>query len=75
MWPERLKLEVQVAMEDAVTFLETAKKLYSDVTLLLNKSQLLALDMDPKQPFTDQVWTLFILSEVTVATSYKSGTK
>lgn len=65
-------------MEDAVTFLETAKKLYSDVTLLLNKSQLLALDMDPKQPFTDQVWTsvwLFILSEVTVATSYKSGTK
>ena len=44
-------------MEDAVTFLETAKKLYSDVTLLLNKSQLLALDMDPKQPFTDQVWT------------------
>ena len=44
-------------MEDAVTFLETAKKLYSDVTLLLNKSQLLALDMDLKQPFTDQVWT------------------
>jgi hypothetical protein len=42
-------------MEDAVTFLESAKKVYSDVTLLLNKIQLLALDKDPNEPFSDQV--------------------
>ena len=42
-------------MEDAVTFLESAKKVYPDVTLLLNKIQLLALDKDPNQPFSDQV--------------------
>ena len=43
-------------MEDAVTFLESAKKVYPDVALLLNKIQLLALDKDPNEPFTDQVW-------------------
>ena len=30
----------QIAMEDAVAFLESAKKVYSDVTLFLNKIQL-----------------------------------
>ena len=45
-------------MEDAVTFLESAKKVYSDVALLLNKIQLLALDKDPNEPFTDQVGTI-----------------
>ena len=43
-------------MEDAVTFLESARKVYSDVTLLLNKTQLLALDKDPNLPFNDQVY-------------------
>ena len=42
-------------MEDAVTFLETAKAVYSDVTLLLNKTQLLALDNEPNEPFGDTV--------------------
>jgi hypothetical protein len=42
-------------MEDAVTFLESAKKVYYDVTLLLNKIHLLALDQDPNEPFGDQV--------------------
>ena len=42
-------------MEDAVTFLERAKAVYSDVTLLLNKTQLLALDKDPNEPFGDTV--------------------
>ena len=46
-------------MEDAVTFLESAKKVYSDVVLLLNKIQLLALDKDPNQPFTDQVGIMY----------------
>ena len=44
-------------MEDAVTFLES-KKVYSDVVLRLNKIQLLALDKDPNEPFTDQVGTV-----------------
>ena len=39
-----------------MTFLESAKKVYPDVALLLNKIQLLALDKDPNEPFTDQVW-------------------
>ena len=47
-------------MEDAVTFLESAKKVYSDVTLILNKLQLLALDKDPNEPFSDQVWSVRI---------------
>ena len=38
-----------------MTFLESAKKVYSNVTLLLNKIQLLALDKDPNEPFSDQV--------------------
>ena len=38
-------------MEDAVTFLETAKAVYPDVVLLLNKTQLLALDKEPNEPF------------------------
>ena len=38
-------------MEDAVTFLERAKAVYPDVVLLLNKTQLLALDKDPNEPF------------------------
>ena len=41
-----------------MTFLESAKKVYSDVALLLNKIQLLALDKDPNEPFTDQVGTM-----------------
>ena len=42
-------------MEDAVTFLETAKDVYADVTLLLSKTQLLALDKDPNEPFSETV--------------------
>ena len=38
-----------------MTFLESAKKVYPDVALLLNKIQLLALDKDPNKPFPDQV--------------------
>ena len=45
-------------MEDAVTFLETAKGVYADVALLLNKTQLLALDKDPNEPFSDTVFTV-----------------
>ena len=41
-----------------MTFLESAKKVYSDVALLLNKIQRLALDKDPNEPFTDQVGTI-----------------
>ena len=39
-----------------MTFLESTTKVYPDVTLLLNKTQLLALDKDPNEPFGDQVW-------------------
>ena len=48
-------LRSREAMEDAVTFLESAKAVYADVALLLNKTQLLALDKDPNEPFSDQV--------------------
>ena len=34
--------------------------MYSDVALLLNKIQLLALDKDPNEPFTDQVGTISV---------------
>ena len=51
-------------MEDAVTFLESAKKVYSDVALLLNKIQLVALDKDPNEPFTDQVGTMGVRNYV-----------
>ena len=39
-------------VQDAVSFLEDARRVYSDVTHLLNNVQLLALDMDPLKPFT-----------------------
>ena len=39
-------------VQDAVSFLEDARRVYPDVTHLLNKVQLLALDMDPREPFT-----------------------
>ena len=53
-WQVASELDLE-AMEDAVTFLESAKKVYADVALLLNKTQLLALDKDPNEPFGDQV--------------------
>ena len=40
-----------------MSFLESAK-VYSDMALLLNKIQLLALDKDPNEPFIDQVLSL-----------------
>ena len=49
------KLSFTVEMEDAVTFLESAKAVYADVALLLNKTQLLALDKDPNDQLSDQV--------------------
>ena len=39
-------------IEDAVSFLDRAQKVCSDVSLLLNAGQLLALDFDPTQPFS-----------------------
>ena len=39
-------------VQDAVFFLEDARGVYPDVTHLLNNVQLLALDMDPREPFT-----------------------
>ena len=41
-------------MEDAVTFLESARSVYPNVTLLLNTVQLLALDMHPNEPFSTE---------------------
>lgn len=41
-------------LEDAVTFLESARSIYPDVTLLLNTVQLLALDMHPNEPFSSE---------------------
>lgn len=41
------------AMEDAISFLERAKKVYSEVSLLLNTVQLVALDFDPTKPFSE----------------------
>ena len=38
-------------VQDAVSFLEDARRVYPDVSHLLNKVQLLALDMDPREPF------------------------
>ena len=38
-------------VQDAVTFLEDARRVYPDVTHLLNTVQLLALDMEPREPF------------------------
>ena len=49
---EEPKLQRQ-NMDDAVTFLEAAREVYADVTSLLNKTQLLALDMDFKDAFCD----------------------
>ena len=40
-------------LEDAVTFLEEARGIFPDVTSLLNTNQVLALDMDPKDPFQE----------------------
>lgn len=39
-------------IEDAISFLDRAKKFCSEVSLLLNAVQLLALDFDPTQPFS-----------------------
>ncbi len=39
--------------EDAVSFLERARKKCPDVALLLNTVQLLALDLDPTVPFSE----------------------
>lgn len=38
-------------VQDAVTFLEDARRVYPNVTHLLNTLQLLALDMEPREPF------------------------
>lgn len=38
-------------VQDTVSFLEDARLVYPNVTHLLNKLQLLALDMDPREPF------------------------
>ena len=35
-------------LEDAVTFLEEASRIFPDVTSILNTNQLLVLDADPK---------------------------
>ena len=43
----------EVVLEDAVFFLERAKGVCEDVTLLLNGVQLVALDFDPTQPFSE----------------------
>lgn len=40
-------------LEDALSFLERAKKVYSGISLLLNTVQLKALDFDPTQPFSE----------------------
>ncbi len=40
-------------IEDAVTFLENAKKSFPNVTSLLTTPQLLSLDMDPQEPFNE----------------------
>ena len=42
----------QETAEDAVTFLENAQFVYPDVSHILTKTQLLALDMSPSEPFT-----------------------
>ncbi len=41
-------------LEDAVTFLENAKKRFPNITALLTTNQLVALDMDPGEPFNDR---------------------
>lgn len=38
-------------VQDTVSFLEDARRVYPNVTHLLNKLQLLALDMDPRESF------------------------
>lgn len=43
----------EIFLEDAVTFLERAKKVCPDVSFLLNSVQLVALDFDPNQPFSE----------------------
>ena len=45
-------------LEDALSFLERAKKVYSGISLLLNTVQLKALDFDPTQPFSDSTVSL-----------------
>ena len=44
---------METEVEDAVTFLENVSSQYPNVPALLSKTQLLALDMDPKEPFDD----------------------
>ncbi len=46
--------------EDALSFLERADKKCPDVTLLLNSVQLVALDFDPTQPFSESTVRLTI---------------
>ena len=48
-------------IEDALSFLERAKKVYSGISLLLNTVQLKALDFDPSQPFSDNTVSLYIV--------------
>ena len=38
-------------VQDAVSFLEDARRVHPNVTHFLNRLQLLALDMEPHQPF------------------------
>lgn len=40
-------------MEDATTFLEGLSALCSDISSMLTKTQLLALDVDPRVPYED----------------------
>ena len=62
-------------IEDAVSFLDRAQKVCSDVSLLLNAVQFLALDFDPTQPFSqDSVrLTLLIVPAELVYQSHVSG--
>ena len=39
-------------VQDAVTFLDEARRVYPNVTHLLNTVQLFALEMNPQEPFT-----------------------
>ncbi len=57
------RTEMAAEMEDAVTFLQRVSDQYSDVTSLLSTPQLLALDMNPKEPFqNDNVRLIYALS-------------
>ena len=47
-------------LEDAVTFLEDACKIFPDVTSILNTNQLLVLDADPKVHLHHRYTTIYL---------------